>query len=619
MVHAFEKDIGMEASCAGSDSLLFERYPEISFLISYQPFQPYELNGPNAKGPDGWLHADDIEQEMQRFRSKLDLDGVDVLYVFGIGLGHAYGALTSWLKEKKERMLIFLEDEIAVIDALVKTEQCQLLFSDPQVHLQLIQDSKELPSILKELIETYPSLHVEVAALESYAKKRTKLFKKIRLKLMRQSAVVDALMTEALYSHQLVDNVLANFKRWPHSFFANGLKNKFKNIPAIICGAGPSLGPTIPLLKSLEDRALIIAGGSTITALSNQGIVPHLGLALDPNPEEYSRLRTTSAFEMPLLYGTRVQPDVFNTCNGPWGYIHSYTGGPCEAYFERELEIKAEPIGPDLGPEAFSVTTLAIALAVEMGCNPILLNGIDLAYTGMQRYAEGVMPTSQVFFEQLQKEKRASDRLLKRKNIQGTMVYTLVKWVMESSSIAAYAKAHKEAEFINVSSAGLGFKGIANRSFSEVIQSHCSRSYDLRAMVHHHVEQMRFKELTSSSIQDKMEEMRQSLSKLLGICDEMLSELTCMKDGTFSMDKPFPSGKMTILQLDFQEEKAFDCFLPHVGPAIDRLLNRSHFIPSFGDQREIRLKTVERLLTKWEHLKKMIQKEIATLSHEITA
>lgn len=621
MEQVCEKDIGMDASCVGSESrsLLMERYPEISFSFLCQPFCPYQFilssdQQQNAYREDETLHADEITKEMERFRSKLSLDGVDVLYVFGVGLGYSYTELKLWLKVKRERILIYLEDDLAAIDALVQMEESQEILSDPQVHLQFLQDPKHVNETLKQLVETYSAHRIEVVALESYGKRRPQLFKKIRLKLMRQTAVANALMTEALYSHRLVANVLANIKRWPHSFFANSLKNKFKGIPAIICGAGPSLSAAVPLLKELEDRALIIAGGSTITALSNQGVVPHLGLALDPNPEEYSRLRLTSAYEIPFLYGTRVQPDVFNTCNGPWGYIHSFTGGPCEAYFERELEIKGDPIGPDLGPEAFSVTTLAIALAVEMGCNPILLNGVDLAYTGMQRYAEGVMPSSEVFFQELQKETRASERLLKRKGIGGAMVYTLVKWVMESSSIASYAKAHKSAEFINVSAGGLGFKGIANNSFADAINTHCQRSFDLRAMVHHEIERSRLTHLSSDAVSDQMQTVASSLENLLSICNQMLEEFDAMKTAAPAMDKPFPNGKMTLLQLDFEEEKAFDCFFPHVGPAIDTLLNRSHPLLASDDPEQVRIRSIERLTKKWEHLKMMIEQELAILN-----
>lgn len=588
----------METSCVGSESrsVLIERYPEIGFLLNYTSFD------------SSFEKEADIERKAQ-------MEDVDVLYVFGVGQGKTYPAYRSWLKARRGRLIIYIEDSLSAIQGLLESEGSSELLSDPQVHLEFVQDLKSLNLTLKALVETYPSHRIEVISTSAYRKERGALFKRIRLKLMRESAVVNALMTEALYSHRLVENVLANIKRWPRSFFANRLKNRFKGIPAVICGAGPSLKSSLPLLRQLEDKALIIAGGSTIAALSNQGIVPHLGLALDPNAEEYSRLRVSSAFEMPLLYGTRVQPDVFSTCSGPWGYLHSFTGGPCEAYFERELEIQADPVGPDLGPEAFSVTTMAIALAVEMGCSPIFLNGIDLAYTGMQRYAPGVMPSSSVDVQDLKEETRASERLLKRKGIQGSMVYTLVKWVMESSSIANYAKAHPEAQFFNVSSAGLGFKGIANIPFSEAVQQHCKGSWDLRAMVHHCAEQNRFEKISPTAISDQMQVILESLKRLQKICVEMLQELKRLKDPIDGRDLPLPTGKMTILQLDFEEEKAFDCFLPHVGPALDRLLNRSHAIPFELDSQEIRLKMLDRLSTKWEHIQTMVEKEIEILYH----
>ncbi len=565
-----------------------DRYPEIAFLLSFSAYDTTPK------------HRIDSEEECALWYQGLLLEGVDILYVFGIGSGESYSKAKSWLQEKKERMLIFLEDDLGVLSTLISQE----LLNDPQVHIQLISDSKELDATLQTLVETFPSNRIEVSASIHYAKMRFRLFKKLNLKLLRLSAVTNALMTEALYSHELLVNVLANLKHWPQSFFANGLKGKFKNIPAIICGAGPSLNAAIPLLRTLEDKALIIAGGSAIAALSHFGLVPHIGMALDPNREEYSRLKASSAFEMPLLYGTRLHPDVFQTCSGPFGYIQSFTGGPCEAYFERELGIQADPIGPDLGPEALSITTLAIALAVEMGCNPIILNGVDLAYTGMQRYAEGVMQTSQVFLQKLAQERQAAERLLRRKGIEGTMVHTLVKWVMESSTISNYAHAHPQTQFINTSCHGLGFKAIPNEALESVIEMHCQNTFDLRGWVHAEICQLKLVHLTRENIQAKMDEVRASLQRLHRLSKEMLEELNALK----TEERSFPTGKMTLLQLDFEEEKAFECFLPHVGPMLDRLLNRS-----FPDL-EGRSHGIERQMAKWERLHQMIQKELLLIS-----
>ena len=540
---------------------------------------------------------------------KYPLEGVDILYVYGIGFGHHYAALKGWLKEKRDRRLIFLEDELSAVQALLYSEHAESLLYDPQVVVHFIAEPKKINIHLDELVKTYPCDRIQVAAIESYQRQKKRRFHQIRLKLLRLSAVSHAVMTEALYTHKLLGNLLRNIKRWPGSFLACGLKGKFHGVPAIICGAGPSLQNSYPLLKDLEDRALIIAGGSTIAALSNHGIYPHLGLALDPNAEEFTRLKIASAYEMPLIYATRLQPDVFNTANGERGYLISDTGGPCERYFEKEMGIEGDPIGPELGPEAFSVTTLAIALAVEMGCNPILLDGIDLAYTGMQRYAAGVLPSSQVQVSEMRKQTKAPERLLKRKDIHGHYVHTLVKWVMESECIASFAKAHPQTRFINVAHGGIGFSDIPNIPLAVISEKELMQTLDLRALVHAEIQRLKmphFKE----KLAIEMKEVGESLIRLGSIAQAMIEELERVQD-LFPFGKvSLPTGKMAILEIDFQEEKAFECLFPTLGPALDKLLARAFYASPYSAEEEQSRLLIDSKIAKWKQWKEMIDSEI---------
>lgn len=603
----------MKTASVGSD-LILECYPELLFHLNYEPYAPYQLFGDplNASDENGnFLHAENIAEEIERFIAKLNLEGVDILYVYGIGLGYHFDALKGWLKEKKDRRLIFLEDDLSAIHALLQSERAEPLFFNHQVVVHFLFPSKKLDAHLEEIVATYPCDRIEVVAIESYQKRKKRRFQQMRLKLLRQSAVAHAILTEALYAHKMLINLLRNIKRWHGSFFAGGLKGKFRGVPAIICGAGPSLQSSIPLLKQLEDRALIIAGGSTIAALSNQGVQPHIGIALDPNPEEFGRLKIASAFETPLIYATRLQPDVFNAVSGELGYLISDTGGPCEHHFEKEMEIIGDPIGPDLGPEAFSVTTLAVALAVEMGCNPIFLDGIDLAYTGMQRYAEGILPSSHVQLSEMRRQKKAPERMLKRKNIHGHYVHTLVKWVMESECIASYAKAHPEARFINVSKEGLGFPGIPNTTLSEAMESELTQSVDLRALVHAEIQQLKMPPL-KDKIAHEMRIIGESLLRLGCIADKMIEELERVQ--SLKKTIPFPTGKMAILEIDFQEEKAFECLFPTFGPALDKLLSRAFFLSPSATEEESRRLLIESKIAKWKQWKEMIDSEISVFS-----
>lgn len=603
----------MEPVFAGSSVhhhvYLLERYPELLFLLSYTPFTPYRLMfSTDQKMRAEELHSDCISEEISRFQTQLCLSEIDILYVYGIGLGYHYATLKSWLKEKRERRLIFLEDELAAIHALLSSEHAEDLFYDPQVIVRYISDPKQLHGHLEELVATYSCDRIEVTAIERYHKKKKHRFNQMRLKLFRLSAVYHAMLTEVLYAHKMLINLLRNIRRWPGSFLAGGFKGKFYGIPAVVCGAGPSLQASLPHLKKIEDRALIIAGGSTIAALSHQGIQPHLGIALDPNAEEFERVKIASSYEMPLIYATRLQPDVFNALNGERGYLVTDTGGPCERYFEKQMEIEGEAVGPKLGVEALSVTTLAIAFAVEMGCNPIFLNGIDLAYTGTQRYAEGVMASAHIDMSEKRRGKKSPERLLKRKDIRGHYVHTLVKWVMESECIASYAKSHPESQFINVSEGGLGFPGIPNIAFSDALQG-LHHALDLRALVHAEIQRLKLP-LPKEKIMHEMKEIGESLLRLGSIAKAMIEELERAKDALSFEQATFPTGKMTILEIDFQEERAFECLFPTLGPALDKLLARAFYISSHCSEEQQRRITLECKIAKWRQYKEMIDSEI---------
>lgn len=576
--------------------LLMQRYPDIAFHLSYTPFIP------------GSKPVEDISQ----WERALDVQKIEVLYLYGLGLGRYYDALKPWLRGKRERLLIILEDDLAEIDAFLKEENASDLLNCPQVRLHYISDPKGWDALLEEQSSSFPSQHMEVLATNAYGRLRKKRYRRIRLQLMRNTASITALLSEALHYHKLFENLHPNFKRFPKSFYVNEWKDRFKNVPAVICGAGPSLAASIPILKQLEHRALILAGGSTITALSAQGIAPHLGLALDPNDEEYLRLKPSSSFETPLLYASRLLPDIFATCNGPFGYMRTETGGASEVWLEDKLGITGEALGPDLGREAFSVTTLAIALACHLGCNPIILTGIDLAFTGMQRYAGGVVADPKLILSHAKEEKRAGERMLRRKNREGKWVYTLVKWVMESDSIGNYAKLHPEHTFLNSTEGGIGFPGISFRPLQEAVSELCCASFDLRGRIHSEIVRSSLSWIGPQKVEEKLGALRLSLMRCKTLCDEMIDELKRINLHIENPNQPLETGKTVILETDFQEEIAFDVLLPNMGPALDRVMGRYYHFPEDIHSLEYRKKNMEKSLAKWEQFKTAIEAHLQT-------
>ncbi len=478
--------------------------------------------------------------DLAQWRENLQLAGVEVLYVYGVGDGSSYFLLNEWLHEKDDRRLVFLEDDTGFI-ATALQQSYPLLF-DKQVSLEYLEKG-----LLQELAEKYPVNGIELIALPG---KNESKCKKIRLELFRKTALCYSLFIDRLYGHQVFDNFVKNVPQVESAFYANGMKDAFKGVPAIICGAGPSLQQDIELLRTLEGRALIIAGGSAIAALSQAGIEPHFAMAIDPNVEEFHRMQNSFAFECPFLFSTRVHPAIFQTSNGPFGYIRSGIGGAAELWMEEQLGLTDPLLGEHLSDESISVTAIALAFAQHIGCNAILLSGIDLAYTGGKRYAKGVSEQA------IQLDERGANLILRKKDKQGKFVQTAVRWVMEAASIAHYAKKHPEIRWMNTTAGGLPIKGVPQVSLENAVKDCLTRQWDLRGMIARQIAlnpMPTFKEPLLPQIKASLHRVINHLEILTGL-------------------KP---GSKSLAEMDLEEELAFTVLFYDMDKVLSQSLARS--------------------------------------------
>jgi hypothetical protein len=227
---------------------------------------------------------------------------------------------------------------------------------------------------------------------------------------------------------------------------------------------------------------------------------------------------------------------VFELFDGPYGFIQSMTGGSIESYLEQELGLKEGVIGPELGREAMSVTTMALALSYAFGCNPIVFVGVDMAYTGKQAYAEGVHNANLLI-----SGTRASERLLRRKNREKKTIYTLVKWVMESESISNFAQKHPNRTYINATPDGLGFKAIPYKLLDEI---DFSRTFNIQKRVQEQIAQTRL-HVSPQNVESALNKLFCSFERCLVLVDKILTD---------------PERKI-VFEMDLHEELAYEAVL----------------------------------------------------------
>ena len=231
-------------------------HPEIDFHLQFTPFEPFELFQ-DSDGEQNARRGDFVLHLKEDLNSQLDLNKIDVLYVYGIGLGFHLEHLTSWLKEKSSRVLVILEDDLGALDAFFKTAH-QL--NNPQIFLKFIPDSNMWDHVLEECAKNFSSARIQVVALPSYAIRKSSRLEESKLSIQRKTTLWNALLSEELLSPLFHRNILENIRRLPETFYVNKWEGAFRNVPAIICGAGPSLA------KAQAEQAKVIAAQTATMA-----------------------------------------------------------------------------------------------------------------------------------------------------------------------------------------------------------------------------------------------------------------------------------------------------------------------------------------------------------------
>lgn len=425
-----------------------EKYPFLSIL----PLMAQEDSSINHKSSDLCLSLFLKEKD-----PKLALIiGVDIL------IDAAF--LMQWLDKDLSRRIVFFEKRSRILQEFLYQEKAFLLH--PHVQIRFLAETTDFLDPLVEEVAHYPADQLQILLSEAYQELLDQ--ESLKFRVLRKASLITSWFHEKAWYHHLCDNLFPNFYALSRAFDADALHNSFANKPAIICGAGPSLEKQAPILKQLEDKALILAGGSTLSALASLGITPHLGFALDPNPEEYERLHLAYGHLYPLLFGARLEKRVLKAWQGPIGYMKTSSGGFLEQQLQHLLGLDHEPLLKGLTEEALSVTTMALSAAVSLGCHPIYLVGIDLAFAGNKRYARGVVEEKDNHSTFEQKTTCINEKVFCL-NRDYQQVETSVKWLMEKDAIETFAKNHPKTSFFDCVEGGLGFASLPRQTLENLV------------------------------------------------------------------------------------------------------------------------------------------------------
>lgn len=522
----------------------------------------------------------DISHELELWGKSLNQSSFNMLFVYGIGLGYYYAYMKTWLESTPRGFLFFLEDDLEIIRAFLETELATVFLNDPRVRLFYFDPESEDDRNTFNLLGMLAVLEKrEKTALKAYREYKSKLFAEFSGKLDYYcQSIADVVNEYIQFSLGFQKNFFENVFELPGAYSASKIFESFKNVPAIICGAGPSLAKNIDLLKQLTDKALIIAGGTSINALNAKSFNPHFGAGIDPNPFQYTRLIANQAFETPFFYRSRILNSALKTVHGDHLYVSGTGGHFVSEWFEKKLGIENYSL-----EEGHNVVNMSVSLAKALGCNPIILVGVDLAYTDNENYSPGIQAHAihdrkSNFFTKNQEEE-----LITKKDIYGQPVTTLWKWINESVWFGRFAKNNPDITVINATEGGIGFPEVDNMTLAEVAEKYLATTYDFPTLIHRSIQRGTLPETVDSfAILDLMKLLQESLERCADIYDQLIVAwkehyVNLLTGETYADDYLPPKVEELLKKL--QNEDAWDALL--------KVYNNAYFPILYTKQKEL--------------------------------
>lgn len=362
----------------------------------------------------------------------------DVL-IIGFAMGYHVKRVLQIVKDRK---IIVFEGNNDVFYKAIENIDFTEIFRDPRFELVLCQDSRVFSSKLVKYLSIIPNLLIHRPSMEILPTEYHEI-KDLLKKFLMKKGSIDRFLPLMYDNFEKVMMHYQDFEKIEDYF------GKYRNVPIILVGAGPSLDEDIQYLKKASNYAIIFSVGTAVKPLVKSGVIPHMIIITDPQPIVFEQIRTEN-LESPLIF----LPTTY------WKVIE-YRGPKILALQEgfKESEYMAAKLGRNLIETGGSVITTALDIAIKMGCNPIIFTGVDLGFFNSKTHAKDTVHGN---------KKVDSFKYFVKSN-EGNIIPTFLNLKIYHEWIQKRIEKEKRITFINTARNGAYIKGARYLPFSDLL------------------------------------------------------------------------------------------------------------------------------------------------------
>ena len=404
---------------------------------------------------------------------------LDLVVLFGFGLGlHAKAIF-----EKYKAPIIVFEPDLDLLKAGLSFQRHRI------PRLTVVHREPELiAAIDTALFFTERRLLAGVIpAYKTLFESEFERFKKVVDSALDTMEMLDGNL--AVRGEAWSRNAVENIPRFAPLKSVEILKDACRGVPGIIVGTGPSLDKNIDVLKAAKGRALICAANSAVKPLVRSGVTPEMVALIEANRqmenfEEVPRLDRMVMVMLPETHPDHFSVPVAHKLNmvhlgsAPGDWIH-------QAYGHRQM------------PSGGSVACTAMSVLYLLGCDPIILVGMDTAFTDVESHSrlsdqrgvnrfeykpdEGILERYAVGGETPEVSMRVDE--VTAWGGEGTVLtydgFTIYRRWFESAA-ETWAS---DRRFVNATEGGARYVDVEEMTLREAIEAFCHSEEDLEARI----------------------------------------------------------------------------------------------------------------------------------------
>lgn len=415
-----------------------------------------------------YLHSKyDPENEAARLIKKwTNIEQYEQVLFVGIGLGYhikqfanQYPSTKFSIYEPNPEVLVQFFTHVNIKDWALTNLRSIFTGTDQQeITFEIQKLLNQGKNILVIPLPTYETI---------YTNELTFIMKALKEQIQHEKS---NLATDAAFQKRWTINAIKNF---PYVMKTPNIlhdvdSSVFKDKPAIIVSAGPSLSEEFENLRYIKDNGLayIFSVGSAINALISHDIYPDAACTYDPQAHNYrviQIIKDKGITKIPLIFGSTVGYETLENYPGPMLHmiinqdtVSSYLLGRSE---KKDLEILHD---------APSIAVVTFELLCRLGAGPIILVGQNLAYLHNRHYAEGISYGNGSDIVSAEKLKN----LPTVKNVYGEEVPTNEGFMQMRRQLEFYVQSYSQVKVINTTKGGAHIEGTEFIDLDHVIKQY---------------------------------------------------------------------------------------------------------------------------------------------------